>query len=87
MSATMEANKKNRVKSGMEVKPPGIEVTLGPLPGYVSRRVDVYRMSVLQSETLAAILSGLQFNKATLLNGTPVKSPMHAIQWMLENVK
>jgi hypothetical protein len=94
----MEAVKVQRLKPGqmMEAKKgdmvepvhdPVIRVPMGPVPGYVTRRVDIHRMSSLQSETLAKILSGLQFAKATLLNGTPVKSPMHAVLWMLENVK
>jgi len=64
-----------------------ITVPMGPLPGYVVRRIDIHRMSALQSERLARIVSGLQCEKAVLENGTVVRNGMHAIQWILENVK
>lgn len=63
-----------------------IEVPLGPLPGYIVRRVDTNRMNSKQSEALAAITSGLEFKEARLIDGTFVKTEMHAIKWMLENV-
>jgi hypothetical protein len=63
-----------------------IEIPFGPLPGYVKRRVDLGRMSQKQSLTLASITSGLQFKEATLIDGTRVRSELHAIKWVLENL-
>ena len=62
-----------------------LQIPFGPLPGYIVRRVDIHRMSAIQSERLAKIVSGLQHEQAKLQNGTVVRNGMHAIQWMLEN--
>lgn len=82
-----EPEKSGSAKSvDIAVTPMAIIVPTGPPPGYIVRRVDIHRMTVKQSEMLASIASGLQFNHAKLENGTVVRSGMHAIQWMLENV-
>jgi hypothetical protein len=64
-----------------------IEIPMGPLPGYIKRRVDIGRMSREQSERLGEITSGLQFKQAKLKNGTLVRSELHAVRWLLENLK
>ena len=63
-----------------------ISVPKGPLPGYVKRRVDVGRMTRLQAESLASITTGLQFEQERLKDGSPIKTEIHAIRWMLEQV-
>ena len=64
-----------------------IEIPMGPLPGYIKRRVDAKHLSREQSEKLGSIASGLQFAGAKLKNGTKVHSESHAIRWVLENLK
>jgi len=71
----------------VELKLGSIEIPLGPLPGYIKRRVDIGRMSREQSERLGEITSGLQFKQAKLKNGTLVRSELHAVRWLLENLK
>jgi hypothetical protein len=71
----------------VELKLGTIEIPLGPLPGYIKRRVDIGRMSREQSERLGEITSGLQFKQAKLKNGTLVRSELHAVRWLLENLK
>lgn len=56
----------------------------GPIPGYVSRRIDVQQMTAVQSEMLARITSGLQYQGERLKDGTVVRNPQHAIKWLLE---
>jgi hypothetical protein len=75
-----------RITDSTGLKFGSIEIPLGPLPGYIKRRVDIGRMSREQSERLGEITSGLQFSEATLKNGTRVKSELHAIRWVLENL-
>lgn len=70
----------------VELKLTLIELPLGPLPGYVKRRVDLGRMTLRQSQTLASITSGLQFQEAKLADGTMVRSELHAIKWVLEKL-
>jgi len=52
--------------------------------GYCRRRVDV-TLTGSQAERLKGILQGLETQNAKLENGRYVTTPMHAIQWVLEN--
>lgn len=59
---------------------------IGEVPGYMCRRVDLFGMSKEQQANLYRLLSGLVREGSVLRNGTVVKSPMHALKWMLENM-
>lgn len=54
------------------------------LHGYKRRRVDI-RLTGNQAEKLKGILMGLEAKDAQLENGRYVTSPVHAIQWIIEN--
>lgn len=64
-----------------------MEIPTGPLPGYLTDRIDVARMSHLQARALSAITSGLQFKQAKLKDGTKVTRGLHAIKWILERLE
>ena len=65
-----------------------IEVpVLEGLDGYASRRVQIDRMTSKQASRLKSIRFALEESGATLANGKPVKSAMHAVLWMLENME
>lgn len=59
---------------------------MGDVPGYMCRRVDLFGMSKEQQTNLYRLLSGLVREGAVLRNGTVIKSPMHALKWLLENM-
>lgn len=54
------------------------------LEGYSRRRVDV-TLSGKQAKALKGIQQGLESKDAQLESGRFVSTPLHAIQWMLEN--
>jgi hypothetical protein len=57
----------------------------GELPGYMSRRIDLFQLTVQQQTSLYSLWAGLVRDGAKLKNGTVVKAPSHAVKWMLEN--
>lgn len=55
-------------------------------PGYVSRRVQVPRLTARQSSALRAIQNGLGENGDTLKNGRPVANASHSVQKLLDDI-
>ena len=56
------------------------------LAGYSRRRVDV-TLTGSQAEKLKGIQAGLEARDEKLESGRFVTSPLHAIQWMIENAE
>ena len=78
--------KKTRVMK-VKIETVSIELPMGPPSGYVRRRVDLGRMTAKQAEALSELTSGLQHKEAKLLDGAKVRTELHAIKWLLENLK
>ena len=55
--------------------------------GYISRHVEVNRLTTIQKEVLHRITRGLMCQGATLENGQLVKSNADSIRFILENMK
>lgn len=89
---TIEEPKKQRKSKPKE--PKGIELVEVPLSvpmatidhGYTPRRVDVNRLTSVQSQQLRRVLNGLIARKAVLANGGRVKSLQDAFKWILEGL-
>ncbi len=75
------------IQPTLEVSRSTLSVTvpyLQGVEGYCKRRVDV-GLTATQAKKLKGIMQGLEQVEATLENGRTVSTPLHAIQWMIEN--
>lgn len=56
------------------------------ITGYARTRIDI-SLSGVQAQRLKGIQMGLESKSARLANGRFVSTPMHAMQWLIENAE
>ena len=90
MSKRTQMQEKTEPQEARAVEPVlvGLEVPLMEIPegGYVTRHVEVQRLSLAQARTLKRIQCACLATGTRLTNGKPVQSGADAVRWLLEQV-